>query len=286
MTVINPGLSVMNATPLPFQRFQRDFLASLRDPYRSRAPRGVPTGRWRVYRELLYNKIEASLAACFPISRALLGPRAWTRLVKAFIAEHRCLRPCYREIPDEFMHYLQAREARADDPPCLFELAHYEWLELALMIAPAGVPVVIDPAGDLLASPPVLTPVLSLCCYRFPVQSIGPNRSGWRQWKKRTIAADTDPQFILGLRDDADEVRFIELSAITAQLIQRLIDQDPVHAIPGREILWRLAAESGHPDPERFVSHGATTLHELRAQGAIVGARRFPTPSPEPLRGA
>ena len=276
----------MDAALLPFQRFQRDFLASLRDPHRSRAPRGVPAGRWRVYRELLYNKIESSLAACFPISRALLGPRAWTRLVKAFIAEHRCLMPCYREIPDEFMHYLQARGPAANDPPCLFELAHYEWLELALMIAPAEVPVDIDPAGDLLASPPVLTPVLSLSCYRFPVQSIGPNRRGWRQWKKRTIEANSDPQFILGLRDDADEVRFIELSAITAQLIQRLIDQDPVQAIPGLEILWRLAAEAAHPDPERFVSHGAATLLELRAQGAIVGAPCLPTPSHEPLRGA
>ncbi len=124
MTVPNLKIPLMKTSQLPFQSFQRAFLASLRDPHRSRAPRGVPIGRWRVYRELLYNKIDASLAACFPISRQLLGPRRWTRLVKAFIAEHRCLRPCYREIPDEFMHYLLARGPGAGDPPCLFELAH------------------------------------------------------------------------------------------------------------------------------------------------------------------
>jgi len=276
----------MNTAPLPFQHFQREFLASLRDPHRSGAPRGVPTGRWRVYRELLYNKVEASLEACFPISRSLLGPQAWTRLVKRFIAEHRCLRPCYREIPDEFMHYLQTRGPRASDPPCLFELAHYEWLELVLMIAEAEAPAEIDPAGDLLANTPVLTPVLSLTCYRFPVQAIGPDRSGWSRWKKRAMEANAVPHFILGFRNAEDEVRSTELSTVTAQLVQRLIDQDLARAVTGREILWRLAEESGHPDPERFVSYGAATLLELRAQGAIVGTRRGPTPSNESLRGA
>ncbi|RYU62519.1 DUF2063 domain-containing protein [Methylolobus aquaticus] len=275
----------MNTAPLPFQLFQRAFLASLRDPHRSRAPDGVPTGRWRVYRELLYNKIEASLAACFPNSRALLGPRAWTRLVKAFIAEHRCLGPCYREIPDEFMHYLQARGPGAADPPCLFELAHHEWMELVLMIAEAEAPAEIDPAGDLLANTPVLAPVLSLSCYRFPVRAIAPDRSGWSRWKKRAVEAETVPHFMLGFRNAEDEVRFTELSAVTAQLVQRLIDQDPAQAVTGREILWRLAVDSGPPDPERFVSYGAATLLELRAQGAIVGVRRSPNPSNETLRG-
>ncbi len=286
MTVPNLKIPLMNTAPLPFQLFQRAFLASLRDPHRSRAPRGVPTGRWRVYRELLYNKIEGSLAACFPISRTLLGPRAWTRLVKAFIAEHRCLGPCYREIPDEFMRYLQDRGPRAGDPPCLFELAHYEWMELVLMIAEAEAPAEIDPTGDLLANTPVLTPILSLSCYRFPVQAIGPDRTGWRRWKKHTVEAETVPHVILGFRNAEDDVRFTELSAVTAQLVQRLIDQAPAQAVTGLEILWRLAAEAGHPEPERFVSYGAATLLELRAQGAIVGARRSPSPSNEPLRGA
>ncbi len=153
------------------------------------------------------------------------------------------------------------------------------------MIAKAEAPADVDSAGDLLANTPVLTPVLSLSCYRFPVQAIRPDRSGWSRWKKRTVEADAAPHFILGYRNEEDEVRVTELSAVTAQLVQRLIDQDPAHAATGREILWRLATEAGYPEPERFVSYGAATLLELRAQGAIIGARRSPNPSNETLRG-
>ena len=64
-----------------------------------------------------------------------------------FIAEHRCLTPYYRQIPDEFVQYLQQERKRADDWPFLAELAHFEWIELQLSIAEAE-PVTRKPLSD------------------------------------------------------------------------------------------------------------------------------------------
>lgn len=286
MTTLEPGRLPMNSPLAAFQHFQVALLASLRDPECRQAPRGVPVRRWQLYRELLYNKIESSLSACFPITRELLGQRAWMRLLKAFIAEHRCVRPCYRDIPEEFKLYLQQRRLAEGDPPCLFELAHYEWMELVLLIAETRPPAGVDPTGDLLAGRPVLNPVLSLSCYRFPVHAIRPDRNDWATWRTRTIEDDTPLTYLLGFRNADDEVRFIQTSAATTLLLDRLIDQDLTRAVTGRDILSRLAEESGHPDPERFVSCGAATLLELREQGAIAGVSPARTPSNESLQGA
>lgn len=273
MTSQSPRHPDMNT--LPFQQFQRQLLASVRDPHGRGAPRGVPARRLRVYRALLYNKIEASLAACFPISRQLLGRRRWTRLVKAFIAEHRCVRPCYRQIPDEFVLYLEARGLADDEPLCLLELAHHEWMELVLMIAEAKAPADIDEDGDLLEFAPVPAPVLNLSCYGFPVPDIRPDRPGWTGWNKRALEEGAQPTFVLGLRDPNDVVRFIGLNAVTAALIQRVIEQGQPPAYSGRAILSQLAAELSHPDPERFLSYGADILNDLRQRGAVAGVIRL-----------
>jgi hypothetical protein len=255
----------------PFQRFQRQFLANLRDPRHHAAPQGVPASRMRLYQKLLYNKIEGSLLACFPVARALLGKRRWTRLVKSFIADHRCVLPCYRQIPDEFVAYLENRQALDDEPPFLAELAHYEWIELVLMVAEEepGCPAV-DPGGDLLAGCPQFAPVARLLSYRYPVQRIAPGKPGWARWKKTAGEAAAEPAFILGFRTPEDDVRFIELNPAAARLVEAL----QTTGSSGQDALASLAAELRHPNPETLVSFGAELLRGLRDQSAILGVRR------------
>ena len=52
------------------------------------------------------------------------------------------------------------RQAGSDDPPFLLELAHYEWVELALDIAEQELPERVDiSAEQLLAGRPLISPL-------------------------------------------------------------------------------------------------------------------------------
>jgi hypothetical protein len=248
--------------------YQNQFVWYLREPDLAPPPAGVAAHRIAVYAGLLYNKIEDSLLACFPLTRELLGFEPWSALVRGFIAKHRCVSPLYRQIPDEFIDYLQNERTESSDPPLLIELAHYEWMELALSIAEDSAdPGDFDPEGDLLMGVPVFAPVFALLQYNHPVHRLG---------LKQTLddggtAPGAAPFFILGFRDADDEVRFIEVSAATA----RLIDLLQASGLSGQAALTRMAEELRHPDSAGLLSFGADILRNLRGQGAILGTKPF-----------
>jgi uncharacterized protein len=203
-------------TSIPaFQELQRQFLAHLRNPGQQPLPAGFDQQGSAIYVDLLYNKFNDSLTTCFPVSHALLGKMAWQKLLKDFIAEHRCLSPYYRQIPDEFVQYLQNENHVTDDLPFLAELAHFEWIELVLSIAEAE-PIVTETLSDnqLMEAVLVFVPVIKLLHYVWLVQQIN-----------RTHQPDEPPSVathILGFRDAADQVRFIALNPATASLVLQL----------------------------------------------------------------
>ena len=247
----------MNA-PLPeFQRFQFAFARHVRDPRGAPRPAGVPARRMGIYNELLYNNIENSLNACFPVAHALLGKRRWPRLVRAFFRDWRCWTPHYREIPREFVRYLT--EMAAGQPAWLMELAHYEWAELAVDIMDVPPAPACDAAGDLLDGHPVLSPALMNLAYAWPVHRIG------RACRPRGPA----PTHLLVFRRPDDTVGFMELNPVSARLVALLQEDAPT----GRVAALRIAEELAHPNPETVVAGAATVLAELRAAGALYGAQ-------------
>src|SRR5690606_37613297 len=117
--------------------------------------------RMNIYRELFFNNIESLLAKNFPvINRLLQGPR-WQQLARDFYREHAAHTPMFPEIAREFLQYLQSRqEQQRGDPGYLLELAHYEWVELALDIEDTDLDAIdCDPAGDLLSQRPLVSPL-------------------------------------------------------------------------------------------------------------------------------
>ncbi len=212
----------------------------------------------KIYNELLYNNVEGFLLACFPVLRKMLGQRRWKRLVRAFFATHRSHTPYFRQIPDEFVQFLQDEWPRPDDYPAwVYALAHYEWIELVLSVSNRTPEGAVEVSGDLLEDAPVLNPVLANLRYDWPVHRIAPRR--------RIEPAET---FLLVYRDAGDEVRFSEINAFTARLL-RLLDTG---RLGGRVALEMIAAESRHPDPARVIQVGATLLDDLRARGVILGS--------------
>jgi uncharacterized protein len=243
---------------------QRRFAAHLRDPARAPAPEGIEERRLQVYREFFFDNISGALAGTFPVLRAILGAERWSRLVRDFYRDHRCHTPLFLEIPREFVDYLgEERGVRPDDPPFLYELAHYEWVELALAIDEHDLSSVeADPSGDLLAGLPVLSPLAWPLAYRFPVHRLGPDH--------QPAEAPAGPSFYVARRDRRDAVGVIQVNAVTLRLVERL-QQDP--GIAGQGHLEALADELPQLERHAVLSDGAAALRELLESDVVLGTR-------------
>lgn len=248
----------MNTPELPvFQQYQLQFTGHIRNPSANPRPSKVRANRMQVYTEIVFNNLESSVAACFPVSKKTLGMRTWKKLVRHFFAQHQCHSPLFRQIPEEFLHFLQTVQ---DLPPYLTSLAHYEWIELALAVADVSVDMAtVDSKGDLLQGRPVFAPALALLSYDYPVQLISP--------RHKPEQALEQPVNLLVFRDLEDNVRFMELNPVTARLLAIL----QAGSLTGRQALGQIATEMAHPDPQAIIQFGLPILQDLKAQGAIYG---------------
>jgi len=244
---------------MAFQDLQRQFLAHLRNPGQQPLPTGFNQQGSALYVDLLYNKFNDSLTTCFPVTYAILGETVWQQLLKDFIAEHRCLSPYYRQIPDEFVHYLQNERQVTDDLPFLYELAHFEWIELVLSIAETE-PIVTETLSDnqLMEAMLVFTPVIKLLHYVWPVQQIN---QAYQTEEPPSVATH-----ILGFRDAADQVQFIALNPATASLILQL-----QNGHTAEQALQELGKDFTPSELSNLMLFGKDILADLYRQGAIIG---------------
>lgn len=243
-----------------FQQYQLQFSGHIRNPQQRARPAKVPLQRMKVYNTLVFNNLLSAVSACFPVLQDVLGKRAWRKLVRGFFVQHQCHSPLFRQIPEEFLRYLDTLDTvtAAMLPPYLKSLAHYEWIELALAVADVDAPAESDVDGDLLEGQPVLAPALALLSYDYPVQRIS----------RRNKCPAPEPVNLLVFRNAEDNVRFIELNAVTARLLGIL----QMEASSGRQALEKLAAEMAHPESQAVVQFGQAILADLQSQGAIIGA--------------
>ena len=240
----------------------------LRDPQGQPAPSGIEERRLAIYRDLLFNNVESLLAGNFPVISAMLGESHWKALVREFFRDHRCHTPLFPELPREFLRFLEVRESRESpllerpllERPFLLELAHYEWVELALQIAQAQVPP-HDPQGNLLDGAPVLSALAWLLAYRWPVHRIGP--------EYQPTIPPAEPTLLLLRREDDGSVRFSLLSPLAFRLLQRL-GESP--GLSGHDQLQALAREAGSDDAAHFLEQGSQLLEQMRAAGVILGS--------------
>ncbi len=249
---------------MTLESLQRSFTAHIRNPEQNPAPDGVEDRRMKIYRDLFFNNMRSLLAANFPVLHALYTEDGWNRLVRDFYAGHRCHTPLFPEVAREFLRYLQdERGDREGDPPFLLELAHYEWVEMALELDNRCVDdVAADPSGDLLAGSPVLTPLVHVLSYRFPVHRISP--------EFRPDAPPEAPTHLLVWRNRADDVRFMQINDFTRLLLEGVAG---AKSQSGRELLEQVAHQTGHPEPARVVASGAELMESLRERDILLGTR-------------
>lgn len=250
-----------------FQRKQYDFAAHIRDPDNVPAPDGIEDRRMAIYRDLFFNNLVNLLGTMFPVLKKIHTRQQWRRIIRQFLRRHRAATPYFLQLPEEFLAFLQdAFEPGDEDYPFLTELAHYEYTELALSVATGENDLDgVDPEADLLANVPVKSVLAWAFAYRYPVHRIAPD----------FLPAQPEPQpvYLAIYRNRDDKVRFLELNAITAALLDAVDNNTAGKS--GEQLLRELAAKIRYPDADALVSHGATALGEMRALEILTGARHI-----------
>lgn len=242
-----------------FRTQQQTFSDYLRDPERHPAPADVKPERMAMYRELFFNNIDGFLSCNFPVLRKLFSGEEWYALAQDFYARHTCSTPYFSEIAEEFLDYLQNERDNPRDPPFMLELAHYEWVEMAVSIAKEDVAEKPSFSGDWPAAKLRLSPLAWPLAYRFPVHRITPDF--------QPAEAPELPTFLIVYRDFSDEVHFLETTPVTYQLLA-LMQERP--GLPAEAYLQSLAEQLQHPQPEILRARGIETVQDLARQHVIL----------------
>ncbi len=248
-----------------FQKKQFAFAAHIRDPDHVAAPADVEDRRMAIYRELFFNNIRNLLSNMFPVLKKLHTTDKWEGMIRQFMQKHRAETPYFLQLPQEFLDFLQNEyELQDNDFPFLMELAHYEYIELALSISEDSNDLTgVDPAGDLLANVPVKSMLAWAYSYHYPVHRISPDNL--------PTEPSEQPVYLAVYRRENDKVNFLELNPITARLLEAI--EKNGEGKSGAGLLRDLAVEISYPDVDALIQHGAAALEEMKQLEILTGTR-------------
>lgn len=206
------------------RNFQLSFGQYLRDPDAVKLPAGINPSRVKIYENLLFNNVKGFIDTCFPVCKKMMGEATWQELARAFFRDWRAKSPYFHEIPNEFLHYLQAYEKLDQLPPWFLELAHYEWVELAVDVAEDKIESRKDQhcvkQGHAVESEASLTPLI-VCnpamqnvSYSWPVHKIS----------AEYIPSAPEAAFLVVYRNCDLQVQFSEVNPATSVMLS-IIEQ-------------------------------------------------------------
>ncbi len=246
-----------------FKQAQVEFAAHIRNPDTSPIPDHIENRRMDIYRELFINSISGLLAGSFPVMKSLYTEQGWKALVRNFFRTEHNKTPHFPEIPREFVEYLKHHKADLNKP-FLYELAHYEWIELHL--EKHNIEISNNHQWDnttLLNTIPVVSPLAKLQAYQYPVHQVKISHQ-----PKEVLP---NPLFMLIWRNTEYQVHFSELNPFSALLLETLINNNN---LTGQQVLEHLGNQHQHPDINQFVQFGLQTMSQWHQQDIILSANQ------------
>lgn len=237
---------------------QERFVAHLRDPQHQPPPADVQPERIAAYRQLLFNNVDGFLTDGFPVLRTLHSSAKWRELVQDFFCHHSCTSPYFCEISKEFLGFLQQRKVCADYP-FMQELAHYEWVELALSLAKDEV--IANPKNKIAT---ISCHNLSLSklamplAYKFAVHKIS------RDYMPKTTP--NTPTYLLVYRDSDYRVNFTQLAPLSFVLLNVLQENNNINCTT---CLQQIATAATQLDSKDVMKQGLQAAKELAAKNVI-----------------
>ncbi len=249
-----------------FKQAQYEFAAHIRDPESNPVPDGIEPRRMKIYSELFFNNVEDFISNTYPVLKEITSEDEWLKMLRDYFSHHLSHTPLFPEMPREFLNYIETERINSDDPPFIKELAHYEWIELALMTSDLDNDInwdQIDIDGDLLNNQPVMSPLAWPLTYQYPVQQISSDFLPQEPSEQ--------PVYLLVYRDDKDDVHFMELNPITALLIQKIAEDNKLTT---KQILENIAEQMKHPEPNIVIEGGYEIIQDLKNRNVILGVNK------------
>jgi uncharacterized protein len=203
-----------------FKQVQRQMTEYLRDPDNKPAPTDIELRRLTVYKELIFNNLLSFVDNSFPVMKSLFSEADWHALVRRFLVDYRCESPLFQEISYEFLQFLPQCDDIIEQKPFILELAHYEWVEIAVMLGDTeeysetviGLALVEQADASLLTKKAIFSQNAWLLAYEYPVNQI---RHDFQPKEKAEA-----PVLIMVYRDKKDAVGFMKMLPATFVMAQ------------------------------------------------------------------
>lgn len=245
---------------MSFVKVQQNFMDCIKDPS-LQPPEGIEARRMKIYRELFFNNIDGFISNAFPVLKSLYKEQDWLDIVQKFFITHDCHTPIFLEISQEFLLFLQTEyETTEIDPPFMLELAHYEWLELAVAVAQDNVKHRLITASDIENIKLCVAATAQVAQYAYDVQHISP------EYQPQQVAGEA--QFFCIYRDDNDEVSFLHLNPLTAQVLAYLSLHE---SLTYKELVGWLVQTFTHIEADVLTQGCLQLLTDLSHKGIIKG---------------
>jgi len=243
------------------QKHQEDLATYVRKGVFDDTPPGITPDRVFHYRRLVINIVRDGLARAYPLTKNLLPPKQWDKLVKSFFEEHDCQAYQVWHMPGEFYDYVLGLELDLKSKfPFLEELMEFEWTETELYVHQD---VDISPYKDLEQGwdekALIFNPYLSLKSFTYPVH---------RQNAKYITADKKGRYFLLVYRDvEEGKVHFMDVSAFHVFLVEALFDGSKTLI----ELLPEAAKLFGLDDLTVLKNEAEKFLESLSSKGVLLG---------------
>lgn len=252
----------MTANSPEFKRIQQDFANHIKSPDQVARLDDVDDRHMAIYRDLFFKNIMGFLSGGFPVLADIMGGQRWQVIGREFFSKHVNKSPFFLEISREFLTFLEQEYVlKEGDPLYLYELAHYEWLELYVDVEleVEGYKVDLDSITDILSSMPVLSPVVEGFLYNYPVHQIS---------SENPLPEPMQTALIVYRKAD-DSVAFLESNPFTLQLLSLLKEQNHT----GEALINTLLKQYALEGSEAAYQGGIDTLKQWLELELIIGSK-------------
>ena len=189
---------------------QRSFTQRLRHGAQEPLPENVTEKRMAIYESIVFETIEETLRANFPVLHSMLPEAHWEGLIRDYYTHYQAKSPYFYDISKQFLEHLQQEPSRWTRYPFVLELAHYEWVELALSFSSEE----IDwPKADEMHAERrlYLSPLCWPLVYQFPVHQLSR--------ENKPFKTPDEPTYLSVYRDRNDDIQFLELNFLSLRLL-------------------------------------------------------------------
>ena len=251
----------MTAEIPKFKQLQQQFAGHIKSPLCIDRPSDVDERHMSIYRDLFFNNIMGFLSGGFPVLAEIMGEKRWLEVGRDFFIRHHNKTPYFLEISREFLRFLENEFTPSEkDPVYLYELAHYEWLELFVDVEPEPEQIAfhaVTDKSDVLTKVPVLSAIIEGFLYQYPVHQISSDN--------RHPAPQQSALIVFRKQDD--EVGFTETNPFTLQLLALLKEGGRT----GDEALNLLLNKNNLDGQQAAYQGGVEILEQWLQQGIIWG---------------